>query len=300
MNIAESIIAKFGGEDALAVLVGKKTTVLYWKQLGTIPAKWQTNLLKIAQEQGIPLAPSDFLAPSASPPMPLAYAAPASTPVLTLPSRLRWLSAIPATWLFVGGGIIAGALLCLLIVAGIRYAVAPPPPPTMTNPVFATAPAANGPPSTTSAMAGEASQWFVAAAYGNWKIKCRNGATPANLKALCSGTLEIDDAKLRQPVFLWEVGRDKNGILVTNLYIPTGVLIDPGVGLQFDKGEARRLNYVNCGQRICVAVLVMDDAFLRAASSASAANVTISPFGRTPVTLHIPVRGFAQMLDYLR
>ena len=63
MNAAQQIIQKFGGQSAVAKLIGKgQTTVQYWTKTGVIPAKWHALLLRIAQEQGVDLSPSDFIA----------------------------------------------------------------------------------------------------------------------------------------------------------------------------------------------------------------------------------------------
>ena len=62
MNAAQQVIEKFGGQSALAVLVGKRpSTVQYWSKSGAIPAKWQTRLLTLAREQGVDLTAADFV-----------------------------------------------------------------------------------------------------------------------------------------------------------------------------------------------------------------------------------------------
>lgn len=62
MNKAHNIINKFGGQSALAQLIGKgQSTVQYWAKSGRIPAKWQSELIKLAKENSIHLAPSDFI-----------------------------------------------------------------------------------------------------------------------------------------------------------------------------------------------------------------------------------------------
>lgn len=59
---AKEIITKFGGQSALARLVGKgQTTIAYWAKTGTIPAKWHETLLSIATRQGIKLTPNDLI-----------------------------------------------------------------------------------------------------------------------------------------------------------------------------------------------------------------------------------------------
>lgn len=59
---ADRIIKKFGGQTALAALIGKRqSTVAYWKKAGVVPAKWQPRLLELAAEKGLDLQPGDFL-----------------------------------------------------------------------------------------------------------------------------------------------------------------------------------------------------------------------------------------------
>lgn len=59
---ANRIIEKFGGQTALAKLIGKgQSTIAYWKKAGVVPAKWQPILLGLAAERGLDLQPTDFL-----------------------------------------------------------------------------------------------------------------------------------------------------------------------------------------------------------------------------------------------
>jgi P63C domain len=62
MNAAQTIIEKFGGQTALANLLGKgQSTVQHWVKVGMIPAKWQGEILRIARTKGIELQPIDFM-----------------------------------------------------------------------------------------------------------------------------------------------------------------------------------------------------------------------------------------------
>ncbi|MRR56611.1 MAG: cell filamentation protein Fic [Deltaproteobacteria bacterium] len=70
---AKQIIEKFGGQSALARLIGKgQTTVAYWARTGIIPAKWHETLLSLAAEQGIKLAADDLIFRLQSRPAPTA------------------------------------------------------------------------------------------------------------------------------------------------------------------------------------------------------------------------------------
>lgn len=62
MNFSKEIIKKFGGQTALASLLGKgQSTVAYWVKTGSIPARWQQKLILLASERGIDLTPDDFM-----------------------------------------------------------------------------------------------------------------------------------------------------------------------------------------------------------------------------------------------
>lgn len=62
MASAKEIIERFGGQTALAKLLGKgQSTVAYWAKTGIIPAKWQPELISIAIKNGINLSAHDFV-----------------------------------------------------------------------------------------------------------------------------------------------------------------------------------------------------------------------------------------------
>ena len=66
-NSATRIIQRFGGQTALAQLIGKRqSTVQHWAKTGLVPAHWHETLLGLARRQGIALEPKDFL-PSNAP-----------------------------------------------------------------------------------------------------------------------------------------------------------------------------------------------------------------------------------------
>lgn len=61
MSPTTRIIAKFGGQSALAKLLGKKqSTIQNWYAKDRIPSQWQPVLLGLARENGIDLKPEDF------------------------------------------------------------------------------------------------------------------------------------------------------------------------------------------------------------------------------------------------
>ena len=60
----EYVIGKFGGQSALAALLGKgRSTVAHWAKTGTIPAQWHGTLLALARERGFDVQPRDLVEP---------------------------------------------------------------------------------------------------------------------------------------------------------------------------------------------------------------------------------------------
>jgi myo-inositol-1-phosphate synthase len=59
---AEYVIGRFGGQSALAQLLGKRqSTVEHWAKTGRIPAQWHQPLLALARHRGINLEARDFM-----------------------------------------------------------------------------------------------------------------------------------------------------------------------------------------------------------------------------------------------
>ena len=71
-NTASQIINRFGGQSALAGLLGRRqSTVQHWARTGRIPSQWHVRLMELARQQGIALEPRDFVSagtPSIEPP----------------------------------------------------------------------------------------------------------------------------------------------------------------------------------------------------------------------------------------
>ena len=63
MSNAKQIIGRFGGQSALAALLGKRqSTVQHWASTGRIPSQWHHRLLELARRHGVSLEPKDFVA----------------------------------------------------------------------------------------------------------------------------------------------------------------------------------------------------------------------------------------------
>jgi myo-inositol-1-phosphate synthase len=61
-NPAQRIIRRFGGQSALAALLGRRqSTVHHWASTGRIPAQWHQPLISLARQQGVIVEPKDFV-----------------------------------------------------------------------------------------------------------------------------------------------------------------------------------------------------------------------------------------------
>ncbi len=62
LNASERIIRRFGGQTALANLLGKRqSTIEHWASTGRIPAQWHQPLMSLARQKGIVLEAKDFV-----------------------------------------------------------------------------------------------------------------------------------------------------------------------------------------------------------------------------------------------
>jgi len=67
-NPAERVIRRFGGQSALAALLGRRqSTVQHWAKTGRIPAQWHGPLMAVARARGIILEAKDFMNEQAQP-----------------------------------------------------------------------------------------------------------------------------------------------------------------------------------------------------------------------------------------
>src|SRR5512145_2069231 len=62
LNPSERIIRRFGGQTALANLLGRRqSTIEHWDNTGRIPDQWHQPLMSLAREKGIILEAKDFV-----------------------------------------------------------------------------------------------------------------------------------------------------------------------------------------------------------------------------------------------
>ena len=84
---------------------------------------------------------------------------------------------------------------------------------------------------------------------------------------------------------LWQIGKGKNGGLVSTIQTPSGVLIKPGVQLKLGQRAAGYVAVYLMRPAACLAGLVMDDSLLKQATAAQKADVVLQAVDgrRTPI-----------------
>ena len=79
--------------------------------------------------------------------------------------------------------------------------------------------------------------------------------------------------------------------------VPTARLIQPGINLQVDGGQAQRLEYAICMPETCVAEALLTDAMVNSFKKGGELVLTSVNFQRTPNPLKISLEGFTQAYD---
>lgn len=112
----------------------------------------------------------------------------------------------------------------------------------------------------------------------NWSLSCR-AITGESDKKQCSAVNRIADQKTGQVLFVWLIGHNAEGKLVSAFQTPTGAMIAPGIHLELSNGQKQKIDFLACDNRRCDASLVMDQAFvdeLKVTKEATAAITSVT------------------------
>jgi invasion protein IalB len=154
------------------------------------------------------------------------------------------------------------------------------------------------------------SQRVETTTYDAWTVTCRETAG----KKECRAVLRAASGESRgQPVLIWEIGVNNEGRQVTTLRVPVGlatkkenqmvgggIMIPNGIELKFGNSQARRINYMSCNPRRCVAEAAVDDTLVREANANATATVTVYVIGGQPVPLQFGIKGIDKALSLTR
>jgi len=150
--------------------------------------------------------------------------------------------------------------------------------------------------------------------YDSWVVVCQDAAA-GTAKKTCSATLRVaaQNQNRRQLLLEWQIGLNMEGHFVTAFHVPPIVatksgdkmvggplLIQNGMELKFGNGAARRINYVWCGPKQCLAEALIDDAFIKEALANTNATVTVYTAGRQAVPIEISIKGIDKAISSTR
>jgi len=85
--------------------------------------------------------------------------------------------------------------------------------------------------------------------------------------------------------------------MIMQVTVPTARLIQPGINLQVDGGQAQRLEYAICMPETCVAEALLTDAMVASFKKGGELVLTSVNYQRTPNPLKISLEGFTQAYD---
>ncbi len=187
----------------------------------------------------------------------------------------------------------------------LREAQARPPAPNAPAAPRA-APAAPAPKATSSPRRVETTE------YDSWAVTCEDTTAGGAAKRSCVGSLRVRNQN--QMLLNWEIGSNPDGRWVTAVHIPSAlaakqgdktiggpILVADGVDLKFGNGPARRLSFVSCGPRQCVAEATVDEGFVKEAVANANGKATITVHtGGGDVPFEVPIKGIDKAIASTR
>lgn len=129
--------------------------------------------------------------------------------------------------------------------------------------------------------------------HDSWTVTCRDVADKKNA---CTAVLRVADNQSGNVVLIWAVGKDQSDKLTSVIQTPTGIQIEPGVGLKVGNGNSRKLAYASCSPRQCDATLPADAAFLKEVTAGTEATATITLLDGRTAEFKFPLSGSAAAL----
>jgi len=148
--------------------------------------------------------------------------------------------------------------------------------------------------------------------YDSWVLVCRFSAGRA-AKKKCIARLRAAAKDKRGTLLVWEIGVDKEGHFVTTFHVPPAIrfwqdgkvkrgplLIKGGIELKFGNGSPRHINYVWCGPKQCSAEALIDDTFVKAATTSMNATITLRTANGGVVPIEISIKGIDKVISATR
>jgi invasion protein IalB len=149
--------------------------------------------------------------------------------------------------------------------------------------------------------------------YGAWVVVCEDSVGGATKRTCNASLTAVSQGQNPQQLLNWQIGVNKDGHYITAFHVPPAIavkkedrmvggpiLVQSGLELKFGTGPARRISYVWCGPRQCVAEALIDDAFVKEALANTKATITVHTFGGEPIPIDIPITGMDKAISSTR
>ena len=132
--------------------------------------------------------------------------------------------------------------------------------------------------------------------YQDWRLGCQD----AKPKPLCSVSQEQAQQNGQRVLAIELVAGGKDG-LTGNLILPFGLMLDAGVALQIDDGQAGKpLRFSTCVPGGCVVPLKFDAAYVATLRAGTSLHLKAKSMDGKDVALAISLKGLPGALDRLQ
>jgi invasion protein IalB len=135
--------------------------------------------------------------------------------------------------------------------------------------------------------------------YDSWTVTCQETG-PGKTGKSCSAVLRAREQKSNKVVLLWIIAFSPEGKMMTDVRIPSGVLIQKGLELAIGEGKAHVIPFVSCDPQGCEAATPFDDAMIREGNGAAEAKVTVYAKNGQQVSFPLGIKGFDKAISALR
>ena len=144
-------------------------------------------------------------------------------------------------------------------------------------------------------LAQTADRKTVTMQYGGWKVTCDE----AGGSTVCSAAFRVVNRETNATILTWLVGRGRNDELLTEFFVPTEILIKPGVSMVLENGPAYTAEFVACGRSACKAVLALDAALASELASATKATLSLTASNGKVTNFSMGIDGIAAAMAEL-
>lgn len=131
--------------------------------------------------------------------------------------------------------------------------------------------------------------------YGGWKVTCDE----AGESSVCSAAFRVVNRNTNATILTWMVGRGGDGQLLTEFFVPTEILIKPGVSMVLEDGPAYKAEFVACGRSACKAGMPLDAALASELASATKATLSLTASNGKVTNFSMGIDGIAAAMAEL-